>query len=154
MMISPFGIALLYIIGGVLLISTVAALSFLLSPKKPNPEKLTTYECGEDPVGNANIQFNIRFYIIGLIFLIFDVEILFLFPWATVFADNFFIKNIPHWGIYAFAEMTIFVVILLLGLAYVWIKGDLEWVKSAPIVPKRINPVPDALYKEVNQRYS
>ena len=83
-------------------------------------EKLNPYECGEIPEGAAWVKFNIRFYVIALIFIIFDVEIIFMFPWATVFNEN---------QIFYFIEMFIFMAILLVGLAYVWIKGDLDWVK-------------------------
>jgi NADH-quinone oxidoreductase subunit A len=80
-----------------------------------------SYECGEVPEGSAWIRFNIRFYVVALIFLIFDVEIVFLLPWAVVF------KKL---GAFAFMEGLIFIGILAIGLAYVWNKGDLEWVKS------------------------
>ena len=83
-------------------------------------EKLIPYECGEIPEGSAWVKFNIRFYVIALIFIIFDVEIVFMFPWAVVFQEN---------QIFYFIEMFIFMVILLVGLAYVWVKGDLDWVK-------------------------
>lgn len=152
--LSQFGNILLYIIGGTMFLMLIWLLNYMLAPSRPNPEKLTTYECGEDPVGNANLQFNMRFYVVGLIFLIFDVEILFLFPWATVFAEADFVKNVSKWGIFALAEMGIFVLILVVGLAYVWVKGDLEWTVPKPIEPKRINPVPDSLYQKVNERYS
>jgi NADH-quinone oxidoreductase subunit A len=91
---------------------------------RPDPEKLTTYECGEDTIGTAWVQFNVRFYIIALIFLIFDVEIAVLFPWTTVFAEA------KAMGPLAFIEMAVFLVILLVGFAYVWVKGDLEWLTS------------------------
>ena len=91
---------------------------------RPDPEKLTTYECGEDTIGTAWVQFNVRFYIVALIFLIFDVEIAVLFPWTTVFAEA------KAQGPLAFIEMSVFLLILLVGFAYVWVKGDLEWLKS------------------------
>jgi NADH-quinone oxidoreductase subunit A len=84
---------------------------------------LTTYECGEVPLGDTRVRFNIRFYVVALIFLIFDVEVVFLFPWATVF------KNL---GWFAFFEMLVFLLILFVGYAYVWRKGDLDWDKPAP----------------------
>jgi len=96
----------------------------LVSPHNPRPEKLTTYECGERPVGQAWSQFNVRFYIFALMFVIFDVETIFIFPWAVRL----------HWfrgldlGAFAFVEMLVFVVILALGLAYAWRKGALKWV--------------------------
>ncbi len=92
----------------------------LVAPSKPNYEKLSTYECGEVPQGSAWVQFNIRFYVIALIFLIFDVEVVFLFPWAVVFKEL---------GLLAFVEMAIFLLILIVGLIYVWKKSDLDWVK-------------------------
>ena len=149
-----FGHILLYLIGGAMCISLIWVASWLLAPSRPNPEKYTTYECGEEVMGNANIQFNVRFYIIGLIFLIFDVEILFLFPWATVFAEKSWIQETPTWGIFAFVEMMIFVAILLVGLAYAWVNGDLAWTTPKPIEPPRINPVPDELYAKVNELYN
>jgi len=90
------------------------------------PEKLETYECGEAPVGPAWFNFNPRFYIIALIYIVFDVEIAFVYPVATVF---------KRWvdqgsGVFALIEIFLFVAILMLGLVYVWVKGDLEWIRS------------------------
>ena len=103
------------------LIGLPLGLQFILSPRKnKGGDKLLSYECGEIPEGSAWVQFNIRFYVIALIFLIFDVEIVFLFPWAVVYQEL---------GLLAFIEAFIFVVILVVGFAYVWIKGDLDWVK-------------------------
>jgi NADH-quinone oxidoreductase subunit A len=98
----------------------------LLRPHNPYDDKNSTYECGERPVGEAWIQFNPRFYLIALIFLIFDVEIAFVFPIATVFKRFVAEGN----GLLAFVELFIFMAILLLGLIYVWVKGDLQWVKT------------------------
>lgn len=103
---------------------------------RPDPEKLTTYECGEDTIGTAWVQFNVRFYIVALIFLVFDVEIAVLFPWTTVFAEA------KAMGPLAFIEMAIFLIILLVGFAYVWVKGDLEWLKSLGEV--RQGPAPES----------
>ena len=84
-----------------------------------------SYECGEVPEGSAWVKFNVRFYVIALIFIIFDVEVIFLFPWAVVFQE---LSN-NGLGLLAFIEMFIFVLILIVGFAYVWVKGDLDWVK-------------------------
>jgi NADH-quinone oxidoreductase subunit A len=97
----------------------------LLRPSNPSPTKLSTYECGEPPSGNAWINFNIRFYLIALVFVIFDVEIAFIYPVVAVFKD---------WvargqGVFALAEILVFVGILAMGLVYVWVKGDLEWLR-------------------------
>jgi len=95
----------------------------ILRPNRPTPEKLSTYECGEEAIGSAWIQFNVRFYIIALIFLIFDVEIAILFPWATIFKK-------PGMGLLVLGEILIFTLVLVVGFVYVWVKGDLEWLKS------------------------
>ena len=93
----------------------------VLRPSRFSEEKLTTYERGENPVGSAWIQFNIRFYVFALIFIIFDVEAVFLLPWAVVFKEL---------GMLAFVEGLVFIAILVVALAYVWRKGDLEWVRA------------------------
>jgi NADH-quinone oxidoreductase subunit A len=93
----------------------------ILRPSRFSEEKLTTYECGENPQGSAWIQFNIRFYVFALIFIVFDVEAAFLLPWAVVFKEL---------GVVAFVEGLVFIAILAVGLAYVWAKGDLEWVRA------------------------
>lgn len=126
-MLTDFGIVLLFmIIGGVFVAIGIFA-SALVRPSNPTDEKLTTYECGEEPIGGPWIKFNVRFYVVALIFLLFEVEIVFLFPWAVVFKEL---------GWFSFISMVVFVVILLAGLAYVWAKGDLEWDRPKPYIPK------------------
>lgn len=126
-----------------------------IRPHRPNPEKLTTYECGEDPTGTAWGQFNPRFYIVALIFILFDVEIVFLFPWATVFGKKELIEGTNGiWGWFALAEMFIFIAVLSLGLAYAWAKGFLDWIKPHVEKPVFRSPVPQALYKQLNERNS
>jgi len=93
----------------------------VIRPSRFSEEKLTTYECGENPTGSAWIQFNIRFYVFALIFIIFDGEAVFLLPWAVVFREL---------GVLAFVEGLVFIAILVVALAYVWRKGDLEWVRA------------------------
>ena len=103
------------------LIGLPLVLQYLLSPRNnKGGEKLISYECGELPEGSAWVKFNIRFYVIALIFLIFDVEIVFLFPWAVVYQEL---------GLLAFIEAFLFVLILVVGFIYIWAKGDLNWVK-------------------------
>jgi NADH-quinone oxidoreductase subunit A len=92
----------------------------VLRPSRHSEEKLTIYECGETPVGNAWVQFNIRFYVFALVFVVFDVEAVFLLPWATVFREL---------GPLAYVEGLVFIAILVVALAYVWRKGDLAWVR-------------------------
>jgi NADH-quinone oxidoreductase subunit A len=102
-------------------------LGWLVRPAVPNAQKLTIYECGELPVQQAWFNFNPRFYIVALIFLIFDVEVAFTYPVAVVF--NRWVKR--GMGGFAFAELLVFIGILVLGLAYVWRHGDLEWIRQA-----------------------
>lgn len=105
---------------GIVMVAIPLVISWLIAPSNKTKDKLDTYECGEEAEGSAWLQFNIRFYIIALIFLIFDVEVVFLFPWAVVFKEM---------GLLALIEMGIFLLILIAGLAYVWVKSDLDWVK-------------------------
>ncbi len=126
----------------------------LLAPKNPTPEKLTSYECGEEVTGNAWLPFNSRFYVIALVFLLFDVEMVFIFPWATVFGSHEINNFEPRWGWLALTEMFVFLGILILGLAYVWVKGDLDWIKPKPIVPTTDTFIPKSFYEKVNAEQS
>jgi NADH-quinone oxidoreductase subunit A len=128
-MLSSFaGVLLFMAVGVVFTIITLLIARFVRPEGKYSAEKYMPYECGENPVGSAWIQFNIRFYVIALIFIIFDVEIVFLLPWAVVF------KKL---GAFAFVEGLIFVGILAVGLAYVWRKGDLAWVRPEDVEAMR-----------------
>ena len=129
-------------------------LNRLLAPRNPNPEKLSTYECGEEPTGNGWLPFNSRFYVIALIFLLFDVEMVFVFPWATVFANKQIIQADARWGWVSFSEMFIFLGILILGLAYVWVKGDLDWIKPTINLPESGTRIPQTLYEQLNAQQS
>jgi len=126
-MLTEFGRVLIFLIVGGVFVAGGLIVAWLLRPNRPYPSKLTTYECGETPIGDTRVRFNIRFYIVALIFLIFDVEVVFLFPWATVY------KNL---GWFALIEMLVFLFILFVGYAYVWRKGDLDWDKPAPRIPR------------------
>jgi NADH-quinone oxidoreductase subunit A len=92
--------------------------NFILSPKKPDPEKLSAYECGFEPFEDSRMEFDVRFYLVAILFIIFDLEIAFLFPWATSF---------QYQGMLGFWSMMIFLVVLTIGFAYEWKKGALEW---------------------------
>jgi NADH-quinone oxidoreductase subunit A len=126
----------------------------LLSPNNPNQEKLTSYECGEEPTGEAWMPFNSRFYVIALIFLLFDVEMVFILPWSTVFGNKALIGADKRWGWLSLTEMFIFLGILIIGLAYVWAKGDLDWIKPRPIRPTADTRVPVSLYENLNKQQS
>ena len=94
------------------------ALNFILSPKKPDPEKLSAYECGFEPFDDSRIEFDVRFYLVAILFIIFDLEIAFLFPWAV---------SLGKIGLLGFCSMMIFLFILTVGFIYEWKKGALEW---------------------------
>ncbi len=125
-MLYAFSVVLVFILFSILFVWGAMFLSSLFRSQRPNREKAIVYECGEDPVGGGWVQYNIRFYIIAVIFIIFDVEVIFIYPVATVFR-----KMIGQgMGLYVLAELLIFVLILLGGLAYVWKKDDLSWIKT------------------------
>ncbi len=125
-MITDFGRIFIFLLIGAIFVALGLVGAWILRPKRWYPGKLDTYECGEEPVGSPWVQFNIRFYVIALIFLVFDVEVVFLFPWAVVFRKL---------GLFAFVEMMVFLAILLVGYAYVWVRGDLNWEKPQPKLP-------------------
>lgn len=125
-MLTDFGRIFVFFIMGAIFVAGGLIVAWFVRPKRGYPGKLTSYECGEEPVGNSWVKFNIRFYVVALIFLIFDVEIVFLFPWAVVFEKL---------GAYAFIEMLVFLAFLMVGYAYVWVKGDLDWDKPEPTIP-------------------
>lgn len=93
-------------------------LSALLGPRRPNAEKLSPYECGVEPVGTARERFSVKFYLVAMLFIVFDMEIVFLYPWAVVY------KQLKLFGL---VSMGTFLLILLVGYLYVWKKGGLEW---------------------------
>ena len=93
-------------------------MNFLLSPRKPDPEKLSAYECGFEPFSDSRMEFDVRFYLVAILFIIFDLEIAFLFPWAI---------SLGQIGIFGFVSMMIFLAILTVGFIYEWKKGALDW---------------------------
>ena len=93
-------------------------INFIFSPKKPDPEKLSAYECGFEPFNDSRMEFDIRFYLVAILFIIFDLEIAFLFPWAV---------SLGNIGILGFCSMMIFLFILTVGFIYEWKKGALDW---------------------------
>ncbi len=125
-MLSEFGKAFIFILIGAIFVALSLLGAWIFRPYRPYPEKNASYECGEEPIGSAWIRFNVRFYVIALIFLIFDVEVAFLFPWSLVYRQ---------FGILGFLEMAVFLFILFVGYTYVWVKGDLSWDKPNPQIP-------------------
>jgi NADH:ubiquinone oxidoreductase subunit 3 (subunit A) len=107
-----------FFIIGVIIPGAAIGVAWVLGPKKPNPVKSATYECGIETVGESWVQFKAQYYIFALVFLIFDVEAVFLFPWAV---------KLGQLGMFAVIEGIIFILILIVGLVYTWRKGMLEW---------------------------
>lgn len=110
---------------GVAAFFILAALTFgrVVRPHRPDPEKLSTYECGEETIGTSWVRFNARFTVVALVFLVFDVEVAVLFPWAAIFRE-------PGTRLLALAEIVLFLGILAVGFAYAWVKGDLGWLRT------------------------
>lgn len=133
-----FSTALIFILASVIFVGGNLLLNRLFRPQNSYPEKTTNYECGERPVGSPWIRFNIRYYIVAILFLIFDVEVLFIIPWAVVYKK---MLQDPNVGILVFFEMFVFLLVLGIGLAYCWAKGHLEWVLRDR---KSVDPNPKA----------
>ena len=128
-MLFDFANVLVFTVLGLGFVGVNLLIGKLLRPSNPQERKLSTYECGEPASGSAWVNFNIRFYLVALIFIIFEVEIAFIFPVATVFRQ----RMESGQGLFAFVEILVFVGILFLGLIYAWAKGDLEWVKKVRV---------------------
>lgn len=112
---------LILLIAGIVIGGAVLLISYVLGPKVPNPRKDMPFECGVPPVGDARHRFSVRFYLVAILFLLFDVEAIFFFPWAVVFKKYLSINS------FIMVEMALFVAILLVGYFYVLGKGALEW---------------------------
>lgn len=117
MEIEFVGIFVLILVS-VVLSTIISGASYIVSIKQPDSEKVSVYECGFDPFGSSRVPFSVKFFLVGILFLIFDLEISFLFPWCVVYNQ---IELFGFWVMY------VFLVILTIGLVYEWIKGGLEW---------------------------
>ena len=115
--------------GAAFVVLNIEVVNRLLAPKVKDKVKEEIYECGEPAVGSAWVRFDMRFYTTALVFLIFEVEVAFMFPWAAVFKRLRDYGGSEH-GLFVFIEMAVFILILGVGLVYCWRKGDLDWVKS------------------------
>jgi NADH-quinone oxidoreductase subunit A len=114
-----YGTLLIFILFGLLFGVGGLAVNALLRPRHPGPLKNATYECGVEPIGEAQIRYNLRFYVFALLYVVFAVEAVFLFPWAVAYFQLS--------GLFPFVEVLIFLSIIVLGLAYAWTKGALKW---------------------------
>lgn len=101
------------------IVASVALGIFRIRPRKPDPIKESVYECGMVPVGDALVRYNVRYYLFALLFVVFDVEAVFLYPWAVAYRAL---------GVYAFVETIVFIAILFVGYAYAWRRGAMEWI--------------------------
>lgn len=117
-MLAEYFPILLFIIVALVIGVAPLALGRLLGPNRPDPEKLSPYECGFDAFEDARMKFDVRYYLVAILFILFDLEIAFLFPWAVVLNDI---------GFAGFLSMMLFLAILTVGFAYEWMKGALEW---------------------------
>jgi len=109
---------ILFLIIAIVLSCSFIIINFVLSPKNPDPEKLSAYECGFEPFNDSRMEFDVRFYLVAILFIIFDLEIAFLFPWAI---------SLGNIGLLGFYSMMIFLFILTVGFIYEWKKGALDW---------------------------
>jgi len=117
-MLEQYFPVLLFILVGIAIGAAMLAVGRLVSPNHPDPQKLAPYECGFEAFEDARMKFDVRYYLIAILFILFDLEIAFLFPWAVV---------LPDIGIFGFWSMMIFLAILIIGFIYEWKKGALEW---------------------------
>jgi NADH-quinone oxidoreductase subunit A len=117
-MISSYLPILVILLLSIFIGAVIIVLSTVLAKRDPTKIKLMPYECGMDPIGSARRRFSVRFFVMGMLFIVFDIEIIFLFPWATIYDRLMF---------FGFTEMLVFVLVLFVGLVYVWKKGALEW---------------------------
>ncbi len=138
-MLTEFGKVFIFILVAIVFVVAVVYVAKLLRPHRPTHEKLLTYECGENPEGSPWVKFNIRFYVVALIFLIFDVEVVLLIPWALVYQE---------YGLIGFAVGAVFLLLLGLGMAYEWRKGDLEWERPL-LKPPVLKNKPSTFLTEV-----
>ena len=117
-MLEQYFPILLFIAFGLGLGALMLTMGSLVSPSRPDPEKLSPYECGFEAFEDARMKFDVRYYLVAILFILFDLEIAFLFPWAVV---------LPEIGFFGFASMMVFLLILVIGFVYEWKKGALEW---------------------------
>jgi len=117
-MLEQYFPILLFVLVGLLLGGVLLTVGSLVSPDRPDPAKLSPYECGFEAFEDARMKFDVRYYLVAILFILFDLEIAFLFPWAIV---------LPEIGFAGFVAMMVFLVILVVGFIYEWKKGALEW---------------------------
>ncbi len=125
--IQVYAPLVIYLVVAVALAGALTSLSILIGWRRPNRAKQQAYECGMEPTGDARQPFSVKFYLVAMVFILFDVEAIFLYPWAYIYRDMFKISH--AFGVFGFAEMLIYIAILLVGYFYLWKKGALDWTK-------------------------
>jgi len=123
-MLETYFPVLVFILVGLAFGCAPILLGWFIAPHRPNPEKLSAYECGFEAFEDARMKFDVRYYLIAIIFILFDLEVAFLFPWASIFKEIVANESIKLFG---FVEMLVFLGILLVGYIYAWAKGALDW---------------------------
>lgn len=123
-MLENYFPVLVFVLVGVAIGVLPVVAGFVLAPSNPDSEKLSPYECGFEAFEDARMKFDVRYYLIAIIFILFDLEVAFLFPWASIFKD---IVSTPSIKMFGFVEMLVFLGILLIGYVYAWAKGALDW---------------------------
>ena len=118
---------LIHLLIAAALAGMLTAMSVLIGWRRPSRVKQEPYECGVEPTGDAREPFSVRFYLVAMVFILFDVEAIFLYPWAYIYRDMFKISH--SFGVYGFVEMLIYIAILLVGYIYLWKKGAFDWHK-------------------------
>ena len=142
-----------YVAGGVCFVAIMLGISWWLQRRRrERPAALTPYECGELPVGPASQHFALRYYLLALLFVLFEAELLLLLPWARIMAD--LQQQAPDLAWVAMAEMGFFIILLLLGLLYVWRHGQLHAIGPQPRLQDTASKVPEAMYDQLNDRYA
>ncbi|SOE20506.1 NADH dehydrogenase subunit A [Spirosomataceae bacterium TFI 002] len=151
---SQFAYIFLFVAAGLVMLTVILFIARLLRPNRPNKEKLTSYESGEDTVGDAIIGFKSKYYIVALVFILFEVELVLLFPWSTVFGNQELVNETKGtWGWFSIAEMFIFIFVLAVGLVYVWAQGHLDWIKPQKTTDHSEGVVPLDMYEQINKKY-
>jgi len=149
---APAGVLLLIAIALTFIILNI---SRVFGPHNPTTRKTDAYESGMAPIGPAVRRLPVKFYLVGVLFILFDVEVIFLFPWATVFGQETLVKGTQGlWGWFSLVEMFIFIGILAMGLAYAWAKGFLDWIKPRVSKPVYRSHIPKEVYEQVSERYA
>lgn len=150
-MLNPYGNIFVFFAAGFVFVFLIMTLVRIVAPRRPNREKNKTYECGEDPVGSGWLNFNARFYLIAILFIVFDIELVLVFPVVARFRDHLLRGD----GGVVFLELFLFAAVLFLGLVYAWRNGYLEWlrgVRKQLRIEGRITTLKDWMAEEARER--